>query len=311
MARRNLVPPRARDLFPEGYRVLQGKQEFVTYPDNATIRVWHGETPDAFSVHWHTAAEILMVLEGECVVGSEGRRYAAHADDVVITPPRCPHELRMGEGGKRCLILFETEAFEQMRDLAPALRAMKEPIFVEARAAHESGLLMTLNQVVSLYRFHEPMWNTLCYSLLLRVFGKLGQYMAMEEEERPDAERLASSPQMMEGVLGFIAQNYMNDLTLEQAAAFAGYSKYYFARVFRQYTGTPFMQYLTRVRVANVRRMLVEGRESVGEIYARSGFSSLSTFNRAFKAANGCTPSEYRAIYSRRRKALDDAALRE
>lgn len=308
MRKQKLVSKKARSLFPDGYRVLQGKQEFVTYPDNSTIRMWLGEQPDAFALHWHTAAEILMVLEGECHSETNENSYLVRQGEILITPPRCPHTLSMGPDSKRCLLLFETDALEQMRDFAPVLRRCTKPIHISAQRAQETGMLSTLNQVVSIYRFREPMWNTACYSLLFQVLAKLGQYSVYNmqiEEEASAALRMASSPQIMESVLGYINQNYAKDVSLEDMAAFSGYSKWYFSRIFKQYTGVPYMQYLTQVRVANVRQALIHEHTSVADICARSGFSSTSTFNRVFKELNGCTPSEYRAIYGKPLTALD------
>lgn len=314
MRRQKLVSDDARRLFPDGYRVLQGTQEFVTYPDDSTIRVWLGETPDSFAPHWHTAAEILMVLDGECQSEVGDTRYRVRQGEVLVMPPRCTHTLSMGEGSRRCLILFETDAMEQMRDFAPLLRAHLQPLHLSAERAQNSGMLSTLNHIISIYRFHEPMWNMQCYSLLFQMSAKLGQMDVLMERPESAANvperRMISSPQIMESVLGYIGQNYMRDVTLEEMADYSGYSKWYFSRMFRQYAGMPFMQYLTQVRVANIRQKLIHQDCSVAEIYAQSGFSSISTFNRVFKEVNGCTPSEYRTIYGKRRSALDtvDAA---
>ena len=43
--------------------------------------------------------------------------------------------------------------------------------------------------------------------------------------------------------------------------------------------------------------MLAEPELSITEIAMRSGFNSLSTFNRVFKAHHNCTPMEYRRHY--------------
>ena len=53
---------------------------------------------------------------------------------------------------------------------------------------------------------------------------------------------------------------------------------------------------LNRHRIAHACRMLEDPAcaLTVLEISARSGFASLGPFNRAFKAAEGCTPSAYR-----------------
>lgn len=308
MPRKRLISEASREQFPNGYRILQGRQEFVTYPEDSTIRMWYGDTPDAFALHWHTAAEIVMVLEGECIYETSQRSYHVHADEVLIVPPRCPHTLSMGRDSRRCLFLFEADTLEQMRDFAPLFKTHTQPIHLTAEAARRLDMQATLNQIISLYRFREPMWNTMCYSLLMQTFALLGRisiYDADAPEPLETAEKPMVSTEIMDSVLSYINHNYMKDISLEHMAAFTGYSKWYFSRIFKQHTGMAFTQFLTQVRIANVRQALVHERTSVADICARSGFSSATTFHRTFKDITGCTPSEYRAIYGKRRSPLD------
>ena len=49
-------------------------------------------------------------------------------------------------------------------------------------------------------------------------------------------------------------------------------------------------------RIAHAEQLLIEPNLSITEVAMRSGFNSLSTFNRIFKAAKNCTPSEYKNL---------------
>lgn len=62
-----------------------------------------------------------------------------------------------------------------------------------------------------------------------------------------------------------------------------------------------FRAFLNHHRVMEARRLLAErGREDkLIAIALDSGFASLASFNRAFRAVQGCTPSEYRASAGR------------
>lgn len=70
-----------------------------------------------------------------------------------------------------------------------------------------------------------------------------------------------------------------------------------------------FNQLINRHRVAHACRLLAEPGEtqSILEISAECGFASLGPFNRAFKAAMGCTPRAYRAACRARGDALAEA----
>ena len=61
-------------------------------------------------------------------------------------------------------------------------------------------------------------------------------------------------------------------------------------------TGMSFAQTVTAQRIAESRRLLKEAPErSISQIAFASGFESLATFYRAFQAAHGASPGDFRA----------------
>lgn len=86
-------------------------------------------------------------------------------------------------------------------------------------------------------------------------------------------------------------------MTLEEVASMAGFSKYHFTRLFKQYADTSFYKYLNQKRIAHAKNLLIDKNLSVLEVALQSGFSNLSSFLRMFKQLTGCTPTELRRIY--------------
>jgi AraC-like DNA-binding protein len=61
-------------------------------------------------------------------------------------------------------------------------------------------------------------------------------------------------------------------------------------------TGTSFAQTVTAQRIGESRRLMKEAPErSISQIAFASGFDSLATFYRAFQAAHGASPGDFRA----------------
>ena len=50
--------------YEDGFRVMQGRREYVTYPDDSSVRIWYSDVPWRFDTHDHSAAEICLTLEG-------------------------------------------------------------------------------------------------------------------------------------------------------------------------------------------------------------------------------------------------------
>ena len=96
-------------------------------------------------------------------------------------------------------------------------------------------------------------------------------------------------------LLSYMDEHYADDFTLDEAADFVGFSKYHFTRLFREYTGTTFLDYLTHKRVQAAQSLLASDL-SVTEICFRTGFNNLTSFSRSFKKYTGMSPSDFRAL---------------
>ena len=74
----------------------------------------------------------------------------------------------------------------------------------------------------------------------------------------------------------------------------AGYSVYYFCRLFKRLTQLTPMQYVVRYRIEKARVRLLTTDEPVEIIMEKTGFHHYSYFWRVFKRVYGCSPWEYR-----------------
>lgn len=92
----------------------------------------------------------------------------------------------------------------------------------------------------------------------------------------------------------YIGENFVKDLSLEEVSRFVDISPYYFSKLFKEEAGENFIEYLTRARMENARKLLGETEKSIKEVCVLSGYSDPNYFSRIFKKAEGVTPSEYR-----------------
>jgi AraC family transcriptional regulator len=107
------------------------------------------------------------------------------------------------------------------------------------------------------------------------------------------------SGQKLRMVTSYMAENYTQDLRLEELARIAGISRFHFAREFKRTTGTSPHQYLIKLRIERAKALLTESKMPLVEVGLRSGFSHQSHFTRLFRRFTGATPQSYRLIVQR------------
>lgn len=93
----------------------------------------------------------------------------------------------------------------------------------------------------------------------------------------------------------YIETNYANEkMTLQELCRHVLMSTSYFSQVFKQHTGETFVEYLTGVRLAKAKELLLRGELKFYEIAEKVGYGDPNYFSILFKKHTGRTPKEYR-----------------
>ena len=294
--RKNKISLRAAR-YEDGFRVMQGKREYVTYPDNSSLRIWYSDIPWRYEIHDHSAVEICVTLEGVVDYTVQDTMYHVRKGEVLIIPPDTPHSLNMGEDSSRYLFLFEPEMVYGMRDIKALIQQFNRTFYLHDGSDAHIRVRETLLKAQAVYDRGEIMWNTACYGYLMRMYAVLGQHYLLNPRilQRETGSNVDS--EVITAAVGFINSHYREELTLDDVAEFAGFSRYYFSRSFKKQTGYSFKDFLCQKRLQVAMDLLIRSNVPMREVAMESGFGSVATFNRVFREKKGCTPTQYRAIY--------------
>lgn len=105
---------------------------------------------------------------------------------------------------------------------------------------------------------------------------------------------------VVDAVLGHVAGQADDMVTMADAAARVGMSQSAFSRYFRRAAGQNFSHTVRKLRLAQACQQLEHTDDPVATICHRSGYRNLSNFNRQFLREYGTTPGEHRREYRRR-----------
>lgn len=297
MTQRNAEHASENKRFPDGFRILQGNREFITYPERSSVRIWPGGDAYYYASHWHSAVEILLCTKGELICETDSRAYHLTEGQILFVPPETHHALTITQNSYRYLYLFEPDVLTCMRDMKDVEYVLYSPVYLNEKNELRDKVTQLLMEAADCYAAREGMWNMRCNAYFIEIYALLGGSLTEDEETQPNRTNVSVDSEMMNTVLTYIAQNYKDDITLESVAQFTGFSRFYFSRMFNAYTGCSFVDYLNRKRLSVADYMLVHSPKSIGEISEDSGFGSIATFNRVFKHAHGCSPSQFRLLY--------------
>lgn len=131
--------------------------------------------------------------------------------------------------------------------------------------------------------------------LLLEVEARVRR-LALDAPREPARQYTGGDPALRHVVtmVRHIAEHFREPLTVADVAAAArlhpNYAMTHFAKIVR----TTVVDYLTRCRLAEGRRLLVTTDLPIADVAADSGFGSVSRFYAAFKAECGLPPAAYR-----------------
>lgn len=282
-------------------RNLEGIFEHVAYEDNNSVVLHVNTIFENYDLHWHTAAEIIMPIESGYQVNVNNQTFSLTENDVLFIPPGELHSLQAPPVGRRLIMIFDFSLINSIWNLSSAVPAISQPVLItKSNPELQDGAGEILKRIIQVYSDHsEPLRVALIYSYLIQFFSLIGKHHLRKEASGQNSRstRQMEAFDKLNLALNYINNNYTENISIEDAANIAGFSKFHFSRLFSQFTGQSYCNYLNQRRVKAAESLLLNPRMSITDVALQAGFSSLSTFNRAFRAAKECTPSEYKSYY--------------
>lgn len=270
----------------------------IEHHDNDLVRVYNNTQTDDYPAHWNNAFEIIVPIENAYEVCINDTTYDVRQGEVLIIPAGTVHEIFAPESGRRYIIMAETRLFLAVDGLA-AVQHCFYPC-VHLRYDRHGELLEEihgfLSKVVRGYETQAYFGRAEAKLYLSMVFVRIARSLLEGGEQGAAGAHRQQTMSVFLDVCTYIAEHCAQKLTLEDVAAYSGYSKYHFARMFKAYSGMSFYDFFLRQRVLLCEQLLGDPQLPVTEVALRSGFGSIATFNRIFKQYEKMTPTEYRRM---------------
>ncbi len=280
---------------------LLGDFETVEYDSKRSFLLHDNHESEMYPVHWHEALEIIMPLENHYVVTVGDTEYDIPVNDVLIIPAGELHKMPQLIPGRRLIFQCASNALSGVAAIESVMRGVTQPLLINRELDKELHSLAkkTLLDILSLNSKRNELADVKIYISLVNLLTAVREQQLEKSRQLLEFDdiKLDEYSEKFDDVMKYIDANYMYDISLERLAKVAGYSKYHFSRIFKQYNSMSYLQYINARRTKAAEHLLLDPNLSITDVAMQAGFKSLTTFNRIFKEIKHCTPTDFKKLF--------------
>lgn len=252
----------------------------------------------------HNSLEITYVLSGQYQVITENFSHTIKEHEIVIIAPNDIHIIRQDSKDENVLLTIHID-----------LSLFPSAMVGEFDSSYESIICTEIKNLKLLKKLKFQIGKLV--GLLLRGNTNLFElntimmemiYITSNHLHYP-IERLPIQSTHRENymkAIQYIDKHYKEDLRLVDIANTLMFSVSYTSKLFKKYTGIPFVKYIALVRIRESIEDLLEGKKSIEQIAADCGMPNSKAYTTAFKELYGIVPSYYRKNVLNNMKFTED-----
>ena len=252
--------------------------------------------------HYHNCTEIGLCVAGSGFVRLRGKFYPFSSGAIIVAPKGVHHNQEYNEESMnywRYLVINDEYLLRHL----PARYQSRIIAFFDS--IRDSGLFLESGPKGGVESLIQLMFDLrrrdggessqeleLCLLLLL-------QLIASHAESTPFSTATeaidAQARQPIEPALSYVYEHYKEDIQISTLARSCSMSESYFRKQFARIMGQSPLEYVNAYRIHRSMNLLRTTSDSIQNIAARSGFSSIAAFNRNFRQHAGVSPSQWRS----------------
>jgi AraC-like DNA-binding protein len=242
----------------------------------------------SYSRHTHDEYAIGSIEHGRQTFHCRGDQRITTPGSLILVNPDDLHDGRSAGTGYRYRMVYIEPALiaEALReaDLPAALPLFRAPV------VHDPELAAALCQFNRRTEQPEGLDALEIETRLLQIVRTLLQRHAASAPAR--GVRAGRDTALVRFACRYLDEHYATDPSLSALADQCGISRFTLLRVFAREVGMPPHAYITRARLRQARRLLLQG-EPAAQVAAAVGYVDQSHLTKRFKAAFGITPGQF------------------
>ncbi len=249
-----------------------------------------------FKWHYHPEFELTYIVKGsgKRLVGDSYEDF--YEGDLVLLGSSLPHTW-VGEKAKNktysaIVIQFPSDFLQPLSNYGE-LNSIKALLSKTGNGlvfdqAGKKAVIKLIRQMVRLKGFDLLLQ-------LLKVLEKLSHcpYKTLSSKSFKPVRGIENEKRI-NVIFQYVQTNFAEKISVKRVAGLIHLSGSAFCKFFKRISGRTFSDYVNDVRIVNAYQLLMETDKSISSIAYKSGFTSITYFNRVFYRKKRITPREVR-----------------
>ena len=257
------------------------------------------ETRYIVPTHWHENLEFVCVQEGAILARCNDQVLTVSAGEAVVINSNDYHSFECVSAPlKICCVVADMNVLNsrffdvcEEKYIQPLLhnQIVFNNLLCGQSQYSEYITQMTDEYIEKQIGYELAMKATLYNLLVVLLRNDLMKIMTFDESVARSKNHIRINK-----VLKYIEMNYTERICIDETAAMAGVSKYYFCKLFKKMTNKTLSDYVNNLRISEAVNLLTDTDMSVTDVATTVGYSDINYFSRLFKNVNGISPSMMR-----------------
>lgn len=257
--------------------------------------------------YWHQSIELLYVLSGNAQVYCRNTQYNLREDDIILINMFDVHSV----SGNKCEVLSlkidvsaldpEISHFSQKRFNCNSSIETDKTKFTPLKRLIALIVKANINPGDSIDLLNKSYIYELLY-ILTAYFNA---------EDNANSKDVNKNFERIKNIVIYINEHYKEKISLNSLAETFFLSTPYISKIFKEFIGISFSDYLTEIRLSHAVKDLANPNSKIEYISEKNGFSNTRSFVAAFKNKYNYLPSKHRkkenADYTNNRRSITES----
>ncbi|WP_160689650.1 helix-turn-helix domain-containing protein [Clostridium sp. C2-6-12] len=229
--------------------------------------------------------EIVYCLEGKINIKVDGLEYILNNDDVIVINSMKNYVI--SDVNQAIYVILTIDYYELRKLINDTNKIFVCNSIIEDNENY-ADLKNIIKKILNCH-FDDSEYRNMYY---LRYSSDLVIYLLNNFANT--AISFSDDDKRMIEITDYIESNYKYSIKLEEVANSLYLSPQYFAKYFKEKTGTTFLKYLNNVRLNHALNDLNNPKNTITKVALDNGFPNITSFTKVFYEKYNINPTKYR-----------------